>query len=329
MPKRVNVLLKMPPVRIGTRKRVAKVFGDFVDASFSESEPPSLHKIPSPPNVNKSIHGHQSRRRPPKSAKKSNDIQTSQELCNAGTRKDSGNTPVFPHTQQTSQDTAIWSFSDRSHSTLGDEELLPMGPRETQYHGTSNGTTMSYDRNSEPELAECHAPDNQLGLNYFRQLSSQHQQPHIQPGPSSEMNSRQQSSGHGGRGGGTLQHQLNLPDPSSGKNLWQQKDTSFFDAAETQAFRTVACNGNMRPQLSEPPRHTASEVSTQDFFGVRSSNKEILRQPRNLNEIPNAVFQDYVKRTLDFLKFPVEICPPKSAISWNLGQSLVFVLSKE
>ncbi|KZS10503.1 Uncharacterized protein APZ42_025009 [Daphnia magna] len=218
MPNRVNVLLKMPPVRIGRRKRVAKVFCAFVDASFSESEPPNLHKIPSPLNVNKSIHGHQ------------------------GTRKDSGNTPVFRHTQQTSQDTAIWSFSDRGHSTLGDEELLPMGPRAIQYHGTSNETTMSYDQNSEPELAECHAPDNQLGLNYFRQQPSQHQQPHIQPGPSTKINSRQQLNGHGGRGGGTLQHQLNLPGPSSGKNLRQLKDTNFFDAAETQAFPTEAFN---------------------------------------------------------------------------------------
>ncbi|XP_045034789.1 uncharacterized protein LOC123475809 [Daphnia magna] len=177
-----------------------------------------------------------------------------------------------------------------------------MGPRATQYHGTSNETTMSYDQNSEPELAECHAPDNQLGLNYFRQQSSQHQQPHIQPGPSTEMNFRQQSNGHGGRGGGTLQQQLNLPGPSSGKNLRQLQDTNFFDAAETQAFPAEACNGNKRPQLSQKPRHTASEVSTQDSFVGRSSNKEILRQPRNLNEIPNAVFQDYVKRSLEFLK---------------------------
>ncbi|KAI9556075.1 hypothetical protein GHT06_018642 [Daphnia sinensis] len=163
----------------------------------------------------------------------------------------------------------------------------------TQYHGTSNETTMSYDQDK--------------------------QQPHIQPGPSNtEMNSRQQSNGHGGRGGCTLQHQLNLPGPSSGKNLRQLKDTNFFDAAETQACPTEVCNGHKQPQLSQPPRHTASEVSTQDFFVGRSSNKEIQRQPCNLNKISNAVFQDYVKRSLEFMKIP---CSEMSAKITDLLES--------
>jgi hypothetical protein len=35
--------LSNPPPRVGTRKRTAKKLDDYVDASFSESEPPHLH----------------------------------------------------------------------------------------------------------------------------------------------------------------------------------------------------------------------------------------------------------------------------------------------
>lgn len=38
------------PTRVGNRVRVAKQLDDFVDASFSESEAPKLHKIPTRPS---------------------------------------------------------------------------------------------------------------------------------------------------------------------------------------------------------------------------------------------------------------------------------------
>ena len=44
--------LSNPPPQVGTSKRIEKVLDDYVDASFSESEPPHLHNIPLPPNQN-------------------------------------------------------------------------------------------------------------------------------------------------------------------------------------------------------------------------------------------------------------------------------------
>ena len=51
-----------PALRVGTRKRVAKVLDDYVDVSFSESDLQNLYRIPLPPTEN---------RRPPKTSKTS------------------------------------------------------------------------------------------------------------------------------------------------------------------------------------------------------------------------------------------------------------------
>jgi|694.fasta_scaffold95387_2 hypothetical protein len=73
--------LSNPPPRVGTRKRTAKKLDDYVDASFSESEPPHLHSIPLPPNQNLSKRDNQTDRgRPSKSSKKSNRDHSDQEM---------------------------------------------------------------------------------------------------------------------------------------------------------------------------------------------------------------------------------------------------------
>lgn len=61
--------------RVGTRKRVAKVLDDYVDATFSESEPPNLHKIPVPPNQNI---------RPPKASRTSANADNTFQDCSIG-----------------------------------------------------------------------------------------------------------------------------------------------------------------------------------------------------------------------------------------------------
>ncbi len=62
--------------RVSTRKRVAKVMDDYVDATFSESEPPNLHKIPVPPNQNL---------RPPKASRTSANADKTSQDCLIGT----------------------------------------------------------------------------------------------------------------------------------------------------------------------------------------------------------------------------------------------------
>jgi hypothetical protein len=58
--------------RVGTRKRVAKVWDDYVDATFSESKPPNLPKIPVPPNQNI---------RPPKASRRSANADNTFQDC--------------------------------------------------------------------------------------------------------------------------------------------------------------------------------------------------------------------------------------------------------
>jgi hypothetical protein len=79
--------LSNPRSRIGTRKRVAKVLADYVDTSFSESEPPLLHNIPMPANPKTCKRGNPTRGKPPKSSTKSNKGETTQEFCHSAAKR--------------------------------------------------------------------------------------------------------------------------------------------------------------------------------------------------------------------------------------------------
>ncbi|XP_057380467.1 uncharacterized protein LOC130702870 [Daphnia carinata] len=328
-----------------------------MDASFSESKPLCWNKIPLPPNIIKTTRGHQSRGRPPKSVKNSNEAQASQELCSTCPKYGNASSPVFRRTQQTSRDTALWSFSDGGHDTLCDEESSPIGPRTIQHHETSNESTTSYhqrETDSEPELMTLQAPEKQLGLNHTHQQSIQkgnyvsepdelsdmlrslssreisrlqlnpsigrirepYQQQNIMPGPSSVAKSHQPLNVNGGHGFHPSEQQFIEPGPSSREIACQQPNkirrhtsqhyqhqhahlgSSSGMNSDANAFRTEPCSGKKRSQLNQTPSHSASELSS-----TRAANgHQSLRQSSNLNEIANTVFQDYVKRNIEFLK---------------------------
>ncbi|KZR96287.1 Uncharacterized protein APZ42_009462, partial [Daphnia magna] len=128
--------------RVGTRKRVAKVLDDYVDATFSESEPPNLHKIPVPPNQNI---------RPPKASRTSanadNTFRTVRlELVifyRSQSSHDNNDGPIF-RTQQTSQGTEQWSFRD--HNTLSEDESLASQDSEGSNEDTAASTNFEAER---------------------------------------------------------------------------------------------------------------------------------------------------------------------------------------
>jgi hypothetical protein len=153
--KKTSKTLSNPTPRVSTRKPIAKVLDDYVDASFSESEPPHLHNIPLPPIQNSSKRDNQTKReRPTKFSKKSNRDYSYQEMhlsagkifillkkllffhvminCFLSTSCNVSG-PIFHKGQQTSQDTELWLFVDRKiFRVMKNRCQLVLGPYKLQ-----------------------------------------------------------------------------------------------------------------------------------------------------------------------------------------------------